>query len=344
MGMHWRMILVLLMSLGLLEAGCASTSTGAPVLSPRQESREALAMLGDLRAKAIEQILASSRSKDPFQRANAIEASQALPQRVIPFVQLGMDDPNPAVRFVALATIGKLKLREVAPGARRLLNDPNPSVRAAAMFALRNCGQKVDISPMSALLLGQDPHTRSNVAMLMGWMGDKSAVPLLKDAARVPMPLASEVEAALVRLQIAEAILRLGDNSVIDSARAALYSQFDEVRVLAVGIIGEIGDERFASALVPMLNGPPVEIRVAAAASLAELGHPDGLKVVLGALATPISAVRAQAAMALSRFADVQASQALGRLLDDPSEQVRLAAAAAIVKALNRARGQAVGG
>ncbi|MCC6579374.1 MAG: HEAT repeat domain-containing protein [Phycisphaeraceae bacterium] len=291
-------------------------------------------------SRAVQQILVSARSKEAFLRANAIEAAEALPARIGPLVQRGLDDPDPVVRFASLATIGKLKLSGVAPNARQLLQDPNDSVRAAAMFAIAaNFGANpaanpmaVDVTPMARLLYSSDPGTRANVAMLMGMMHDRSAVDMLKDAAHMKLPMASPVRATLARLQIGEAVVKLGDMDDLDAIRASVYSQFDEVRILGVQILGRLQDKAWLPAIKNLVSKPPLELQIAAAGAMGQLGDAGGLDVILQAAQNPSELVRAQAAISLGMLhGHPRAMQELVRLMDDPTETVRLAAAAGLL-------------
>lgn len=286
-----------------------------------------------LRDRAVAQIFASIESSDGFIRANAIEAAQYAPEHVLTLVRRGLGDRSEAVRFAALMVIGKLRLADVAPAARNLVHDPSASVRAAALFALKRTGQRVDLSPLAGMLVSQEPKVRANAAMILGLLEDPSAIPMLKDLARYPLHKASAVQEALVRLQFTEAILRLGDHSVLDAMRAyACYSQFDEVRVLGISMVGELGDRALEPAIEQLLNNSPLEVQIAAAGTLARLGREHGLAVVLRGSESASAPVRAQAAMTLAHFRDPQALARLTALLDDPSEQVRIAAAAAILR------------
>lgn len=293
-------------------------------------------LLEDGHDRAIRQIVESSHSSSPFLRANAIEAGMSLPKRIVPLVQLGLDDPHPAVRFATGAVMAKLRLGEVAPTVRRLLDDPSASVRIAAIWALYVCDQPVDVNPMSAMLASTDPTVRGNAAMALGDMRIPNTVAMLKELARVPMHRTSAVREAIVRLQIAEAIVKLGDESALNALRAAVYSQFDEVRVLAVSMLGQLADQRMEKAIAQMMLEPPIELQVAAAGALARMGKHDGFPVVVDAGDSDIPTVRAQAAMTLGSFPDELAAQALLTLLDDVEEQVRLSAAAAIVRVAKR--------
>ncbi len=290
--------------------------------------------------RAVQQILVSARSADPILRANAIEAAEALPRRIGPLVQQALNDPHPVVRYAALVTIGKLKIAGVAPSARSFLQDTNESVRAAAIFALaRNFGTNpqtssmaVDVSALGGLAFSSNPGTRANVAYLMGYMGDSSAIALLKAAARQKLHTATPARMLLVRLQVAEAIHKLGDGEMLDSIRAGMFSQFDEVRILSVQILGRLFDRQWEAAVENALKRPPIELQLAAAGTLARFGNRKGLNLMLDAAQSGSVLLRSQAAITLGMFRnEPQATQMLMGLLTDQSESVRLSAAAGLL-------------
>jgi len=289
-------------------------------------------ILDRARQRAINQVLESSRSPKPFLRANALETARDLPYRATPLLQPALGDHHPAVRFAALVTAGDLKLTALAPRARQLLDDPSASVRAAALYTLHAADPETNITPIAAMLTSQDPSARGNAAILLSRIGDKSAIPMLKELARSPMARAGAAQCALARIQIAEATASLGDNSGLNAVRAAAFSQFDEVRILAVTMMGRLNDQRMQRAIEKMLDNPPIELQIAAASTLAKWGSWLGWDTLSQAADSKIPTARAQAALALGYFHSRQAALKLTQLLSDPSEQVRLSAAAAILR------------
>lgn len=304
----------------------------APVVIAADAPREVVVeRVPTLRERATEQVIAAAKDADPFVRANAMEAAQRLPDRAAVLVQLGLEDAQPAVRFAALATMGRLALKQSIASAKRLQNDGDASVKAAALFALRRAGEDVDLTPWAGMLSSQDAALRGNVAMLAGWLGDKSAAPMLKDTARVPLQKTGAAQAAIARMQVAEALVTLGDEESLDAVRAGAYSQHDEVRVLAVQIMGRTGDRRMEKAIEEFVAKPPVELQLAAAEALARWSKENGLDAALRACDSPTPAVRAQAAMTLGLMKDARVEPALAKMLGDTSAQVRVAAAAAVL-------------
>jgi HEAT repeat protein len=295
----------------------------------------------ELRSAAIDRLMQMTTDRNPQIRANAIEALSPVTERVEPVIALSINDPNEGVRAVAAMVAGKRNLASLAPSLRGLLSDQSPFVRAAAMFALASFGEDVDLTELSAMLLDdQNSRVRSQAAFILGELGEQSAVPLLQQAARTPVQNASSIELRLFRLQIAEALYKLGDTQSIDSIRAALYpSRADELEAtaLAVQIIGQIRDESSIDQLIflsdPDVTQPmPAEVRLGVAQSLAKMGHREGAFVALEFIDYELDAVRAQAASALGL---TEGAQNLGQLenlmVNDLSSLVQVAAAGGIV-------------
>lgn len=236
------------------------------------------------RAYAVVQ--AAGRSEQARVRMAALEAAEFAPDVAFEMARDGLADENPAVRFASLVTIGKLKLTRLADAAADMQRDDNASVRGAAIFALTRCGRLADLSPLADQLASNHAGTRANAAMLIGQLGDPQAVEMLREMAAQPMPRVSPAERTWVRLQFAEAMIRLApdDAEVLNSIRASVYSNLDDVRVLAMQILGEIGDKSVRGGLAHIIERDnPIQIKVAAAQALARMGDPQGLATLISA-------------------------------------------------------------
>ncbi|HEB61188.1 MAG TPA: HEAT repeat domain-containing protein [Phycisphaeraceae bacterium] len=291
-----------------------------------------------LREDAINLLLEATRSPDAETRANAIEALQPVPARIEKVLRAGLHDENPGVRFVAAMTTGKLRMKQLTRTLRPLLRDENKSVRAAAIYALYNCGANVDISPLSALLMSPDPSTRSNVALVLGEMGNPSALPMLREAAGLPLTRSAPADAKRTRLQIAEAMAKLGDNDALEQIRAALHLPADqgELQAFAASMLGRLGDERSVDSLILLTARRPeylsAEVRLACAGSLAELGRPQGAFIADAFRDNPRPALRAQAAFVYGEIGDKKNLAILQQMMQDPVSVVRIYAASSIVR------------
>ena len=347
-----RLLLTAALCLLPLAAAPAGAASDKPVPLP--------AAPADPDAAAIANVLAASRSDRAELRANAVEAIQHAPDRALPLVQAALEDPNPGVRFAALYVVGRQEMRGLAPAVRDLLgktDEPNRSVRAATVFAAARLGLTDDagLSEMARYLFDDDPRTRANAVLLMGELGQPGAAMMLRHAAARPADdRHPQIDWAILRLSIAEALAKIGDappdpNAVapdaaaetagvgLRSVRAATYSSFDEVRVLAVQALGRLKDDAFWGNLNNFLNPDepqPIELRLAAAEALGDMDRGGNLLwAVLPATQSDLPTVRAQSAFALGGMQQPEARRTLARLLADPEEPVRVAAAAAWLEA-----------
>jgi len=334
---------LVMVGFGLFAIGCASatgprpaSSRVAPVLDPAGRAalaEEALSILTD-----------AALGADPLLKANAIEGLHPAPERVEPIVRAALADENMGVRFVAAMTVGKLGLRDSAVFVEPLLKDPAREVRAAAIYAIRATGGDADPTPLAAMLESPVMRERAQAAFILGELGDPSAVPLLRSAARRGAPLARPIEDRLARLQIAEALVKLGDLDAIETVRAALFPSRPEdleATALAVQIIGSVGDRRSIDQLVYLTarEGPerlPAEVRLAAALALAKLGNPRGWFIAEEHWRDPAPAIRAQSAFVFGETLGPENADRLRALMGDASPLVRVAAAAAALRLTGR--------
>jgi HEAT repeat protein len=352
------------------DARPASAETTAAINAERPALPRALASYDDpvvratLRERSIETLERAAANAAPLLRANGLEGLLATPSRAEPAVVDALGDGNPGVRFVAAMSAGKLGLVETIGIVRPLLDDPDPRVRMAAMYALTRFGRNIDLTPLARRL--QDPaiSVRAQAVFVLGEIGDDSAVPMLREAyARMPTAAArgsrAAVESSLMRLQVAEALLKLGENDLESVVRSALHPghrEQVEAAVLAAQIIGELQLDGATSQLVRVIEQPapgsaenddvrerrylwPLEMRLAAARALAQMGDLGGVFVADLAFTHPSPAVRSQAAFVYGEAARPLDLAKLELMLDDPNPMVAVSAAAAMLHAIERPTG-----
>ncbi|MCB9842866.1 MAG: HEAT repeat domain-containing protein [Phycisphaeraceae bacterium] len=340
-----------------LAMGCAGGPGGGGGASPGPvvdaQGGEGLALSkSQMRERAIGVLSELAFDSEPEVRANAIEALQAVPTRVEPIVRASLQDSNVGVRYAAAMTVGQLQLRDTTALVRPLLDDPSVVVRCAAIFALHRNGVRHDLTPIADMLNGRDFSSASMGAFMLGELGDASAAPMLRSAAK--RSHFDHPDARNMQLSIAEALYKLGDPAAGDVIRAAIYPntvQGFEQAALAAQIIGEVGDESAVAQLIRIVErtrsgaaqatGPddylyPAELRLAASAALARLGYPDGWYVGERYRTDPSPALRAQAAHTLGRTGLGRDVAALNGMLGDPDKRVRVAAAGGILNAIER--------
>jgi hypothetical protein len=206
----------------------------------------------DPRERAIDLIQRGAVSSNALLRANSLQAMQYAPQHLKPLVQAGLVDENYGVRFIAAMLIGDEDLCDVSHLLEPLTRDESGSVRAAAIYGLRRCDRPVDLNPLAELILSDDPEVRGNTAMVLGRLGNPSAAPLIRQAVGRGMELVSEPRVKMVDLQLAEALVMLGDANEIEAIRAALFAppEQGELTALACMICGRLRDYRVVPNLV----------------------------------------------------------------------------------------------
>ncbi|MBL9140477.1 MAG: HEAT repeat domain-containing protein, partial [Phycisphaerae bacterium] len=317
--------------------GQARMSDG--VLVPAQSIP--VASSGAARDTAAALLREASHNPVPVFRANAIEALGAAPESLRQVAAGALADPNRGVRFVAAMSVGRAGLAEFASSVQPLLVDESASVRAAAIYALTKFGQRVDQTPLAAMALSDDPEVRSNAYMVLGELGNPTALPLIKKSLGKGMRIVNPARVRVIELQAAEAMVRLGDQNQIEPIRAALFAPSDqnELTALAAQIAGRLKDGGCRPMLIRLIDATgessrPAEIRLTAAASLAELGPQDSGQIARLANAyirdrDPI--VRGQAALALARAQGPQAVPELEKMLFDADPMVQLASAKAVL-------------
>lgn len=347
---------VLLWGLALAGAALGAACAGGPADGgdagrPRQAAAAPAdpVALSALREEAVELLLTAARDGTPEQRANAIEGLLSAPQRLAGVIDARLADENLGVRAVAAMAVGRAKLAASQDAVRPLLADPSPQVRASAIFALQRLDADVDPSPLAGMLASPVPQVRAHTAFILGELGNRSALAMLREAAADQMPRADQAAVRLMQLQMAEAMVKLGDEAAVQEIRAALYPQRPEdfeATALSAQIIGQVKDRGTLGQLVYLTaykdregNRMPAEVRLAAAASLAKLGNPRGSFLADELVRDPAGPVRAQAALVYGETGQTKNLPALEQLLRDPQPLVRVAAAAAILRITGQTAG-----
>lgn len=346
------MRIVALLTAGLLVllaiCGCSSGSRSdrsEPMTSTTARSPEAGMSAADMRRAALEMLMALSTHERPEIRANALEALRDQDAEIESVVALGLLDDNEGVRSVAAMIVGQEKLRTLEPTLRSMQDAQSPYVQLSVLFALHVLDGSTDISGVSASLLAEDDvRVASQAAFVLGELGNPSAIPMLKQASQMRFERVTPIERRLFRLQVAEALVKLGDSQGIDAIRAALYPARPEeleATALAVQIIGEVGDRASADQLIYMADEEtgmpmPAEVRLAIAGALAKIGYRSGGFIADQYADNELDVLRAQSASVYGQTRQGDHLPKLATLMGDESPIVRVAAAGAVLKITNR--------
>lgn len=321
---------------GVEAARPGAPGTGAKTVPAKNYTERVV--LSEMRERALGLIETGSRDPSPEVRANAVEASQKVPVRAEPILAAALKDESAAVRTVAAMNVGRLKLKALVAATRPLLDDPSGYCRAAAIYAMQTCGEPVDLSPLSSMLLS-DPSARlcSHAAFILGEIGNPTALPMLRQAAHDGVPRALQSEERLFQLQVAEAMVKLGDRQTINAIYAALYPSRPEDlegSALAAQILGQLRDKSSIDRLINVAEYRnqqgqhySAEVRLAAATALGRLGIVRGGFIADEFWTSEMAALRAQSAFAYGEIGTPDSLAHLDVLLGDADQRVRIAAA-----------------
>jgi len=301
-----------------------------------------------LRERALQLVDEYSRHPKDEVRLIAADAAQLAPTRLQETLRRCLRDPSIPVRTTALISVGKAGVQDFAPEAASLTRDESPFVQCAAIYAAAKLHQPgnpspVDRSPLAYHLLN-DPTTRvrAHAAFILGELGDPSALPLLRDAGKAKITRARPIELTLMQLQIAEAMVKLGDDAPLEGLRAALYpsrAEDLEASALAIQILGEVKDRgsidnlKYLSAELVAGRYQPAEIRLEIARALAKMDVREGGFLADQFAGSPEVPLRMQAAGVYGFTAQPSDFRVLEAMLDDPSDLVKASAASALLRA-----------
>ena len=284
----------------------------------------------------------ASRNTDKSLRAHAIEAMQYDMTIFEPAVRRGLADREASVRFVSAMSVAKVRMEGAGPLLQPLQFDPNDSVRAASILALNRCGTTINPSPLARMILSQSAELRGNSAMVLGELGNKSALFLLKEATREPMARANPATVRIVNLQIAEAMVQLGDETEIEPIRAALFFRSDQSECIELACesasrLRDLGSLPLLQRLIEADGGDirPIEIRLFAAIAACKIMKPAPIGLAdLGVIASrdPNPRVRVLGAKLLGVVGGTETESVISKLLRDREPEVQVAAAGSILR------------
>jgi len=284
----------------------------------------------------------ATHSSNPRLRANAIEALRYAPKPILEeAVRVGLGDDNRGVRFVAAMMVGEEELCTISLLLEPLLLDESQSVQAAAMFSMYKCGGTVDLNPIAVMLHSSNPELRGNAAMILGQIGNTSARQMIRDALKATPTSITPIRRRLINLQLAEALILLGEREELEVIRAAIFSssQEAEVTALACQIAGRLHDVEVTSTLESITLTPdryPDEIRLVAATALAEI-NPNRMPMepVLRFSSSDSPSLRSQCATALGVQGNQLSLGPLTLMMDDSDPIVQISAAGAVLRINN---------
>ncbi len=269
---------------------------------------------------------AASQSTSPLIRAHAIELiRETSPDEAVPHVLRGLEDGAPVVRFAAALAAGELRVAEAQGPLRQLAEaDADPSIQIAARFALHRLGDTSLSRELEQTARANNPRTRGDTALVLGLLGERSALNVLRAMRRDGDPT--------VRLQVAESMWRLGDEAAIEPLVAATLSLYPDDQMAALMALAAGKDRRVLDDLRGSLTTDYEAVNLVAARAMGKLGSDEGYGVAMRGVKSTDPKIRMLAVLALGAIGRSDAQDELSTQLRDANPDVRLAAASAILQ------------
>jgi HEAT repeat protein len=135
-----------------------------------------------------------------------------------------------------------------------------------------------------------------------------------------------------VRLQVAEAMWRLGSEEGLTNLVAGSVSSYADDQIICLLALAAPKDWRVAEHLRGRLTADYPQVALAAARGLGELGSTAGYGVAVQYIRSPDPRIVVMAALAMGSIGRSDAQPLLAPLLASTEQSVRLAAATAILE------------
>ncbi|MBN2588279.1 MAG: HEAT repeat domain-containing protein [Sedimentisphaerales bacterium] len=318
-----RILIIGFFILGIFLSGCGANT------------KNAKSGLTETQIEAYKIINDSLNSDNPLIRVNAIEISANTKQEnYLPTIHNMLKDRFVPVRFSAAVAIGEMQYAPALNSINELLRDRDPNVLVAASYAMARLGHPEYLQVLRESVNSNENQTiKANSALLLGKIGDKSSIQLLRKLMENPD------SSDMVSYQAAEALAMLGDTKIYETIWAMLISTFNDVRYTGVKAMGALGTPQAENALLSMLSDPVVEIRVAAAEQLGKMNNKKGKNAVLEVFQKKLylsqdmqsrERILTLTSLAIGEIGTKDLTKFLPDLMKNESPLVRLAAAKAV--------------
>ena len=301
----------------------------------------------------------AAEDPDPFTRSYAMEAlAQTLGAQAGGVFKQALRDEKPNVQFAAAVAIGDANVLAAKPDLVRMAEAEGPDKRVfcGVIYGLHRLGENKYTGELGRLLSHREAEVRANAAMIMGRMGEPSAIGPMKS-------ILEDEQSDLVKVNLVEALAKLGDTANAQMLEAYTKGFDVPIRLIAIESLGRRGSRRAAAVLEELLDTRhPARVRVAAAGELARIKHDAGkatatasesYRLCVSGVRTPkavmdasvgredptageevLQSLRRLAAMALGWTRQASAVDVLHPLLASEDGGVRVASAMSILRVL----------
>jgi len=223
----------------------------------RNAAMEILVRLG---RQSLEVLHAEVKSDDHDVRKFAVDILGEIGDtESIPCLVEALADSDENVRNAAAENLGKLRASKAVPALLDAMELPDIWFRFTILEALSRIGGRIDLNRL--LTFKAEPLLRKALFDCLGYVGDESVVPVLVEGLADTMRNAREAAAlALANLgkkspeAVRTAYLAVGGENHGKTAQEFIEEGDDNLRAAGLMLLGWIGDPRFASPLLSLLE------------------------------------------------------------------------------------------
>ncbi len=222
----------------------------------------------------------AAESESPQTRIYAIKSlADTLGDQAGGVYVQALGDPDPGVAFAAAIAIGDIRY---APAKDKLLKiaeaqGPDKRLLVGAIYALHQIGHTQYTSWLGRLLMHNEPEVRGLAAMVMGKMGNTSAIQPLKYRLVYEGEARStqSIQVVLrVKLEIVKALARLGDPASLQRLQAYARQPYSDMQVVAAESMVELNAPNTVDTLGALVDDEQhPRVRAKAMGGLERLGY-----------------------------------------------------------------------
>lgn len=226
-----------------------------------------------------------------------------------------LKDEDGHVRAKAAIALSHLNSPKAVTYIKPLLLDEYEDVQEAAIKALSKLKKWLDLEETIKGLSDKNPTLKTNSALLLGLLGERSSVEALGVTLKD-----SNVR---VRVSVVEALGAIVGADAVKFLLLALTDESPEVRRIAAIAIGRMRADKGIEPLTLLLRDKDIWVRAAAAEGLGNIGSKKAIEPLLQLLSDGSGFVKTTAIEALSNFKEEKVKSALLQLLNDRDAEIR---------------------
>jgi HEAT repeat protein len=324
-----RVLLLSLVGAGVGCGGKGDSPKGREMppgkLPPGYPAAKDVPIDGRLRAAADRELVAGLHAEQADVRAHAIEATRdATGDAHAKDLIAALSDPDPLVRYAACLAVGDLRLKDGREKLTVLTEDKDSGVRVVARYALHRLGYFKYSHDLEELAKSPEDAVRGTTALVLGMIGDTSALNVLR-------PMRHDYNPA-VRQQAAVSMWRLGSQQGLADLIGLTVSPYqDDKKVVLLGLAAPHNRQVIQHIRINLTEDAP-EVCLVAARAMGMLGCDEGYGIAQKGVKSQDPRQRVLAALALGAIGRSDAQDMLRKLLSDSNADVRVAAAEAILQ------------